>query len=159
MSYIATLTENAAERVLNATDIARPIQDRLEKDARDLSAQWDQVFANQMPVEDFKRLAASTRDYLNQVPQHTADTNTQLLDIVMAQDFQDLTGQVIKKVMEMVKVLESELISVLIEHSPAEKKVDLEPSLLNGPVINPENRSDVVTNQEQVDDLLESLGF
>lgn len=159
LSYIATLTENAAERVLNATDIARPIQDRLEKDARELGAQWDQVFANQMPVEDFKRLAASTRDYLNQVPQHTADTNTQLLDIVMAQDFQDLTGQVIKKVMEMVKVLESELISVLIEHSPAEKKVDLEPSLLNGPVINPENRSDVVTSQEQVDDLLESLGF
>ena len=159
LSYIATLTENAAERVLNATDIAGPIQEKLEKDALALGEKWEQVCANQLSVEEFKLLATSTRDYLGSVPLHTRDTNTQLLEIMMAQDFQDLTGQVIKKVMEMVQVLESELLSVLIEHSPPQKKVERTPSLLNGPAINPENRSDVVANQEQVDDLLASLGF
>ncbi|MOA11606.1 chemotaxis regulator CheZ [compost metagenome] len=61
--------------------------------------------------------------------------------------------------MDMVKTLESELLTVLIEYLPAEKKVELGTDLLQGPVVNPDGRSDVVTNQQQVDDLLESLGF
>lgn len=159
LSYIATLTEGAAERVLNATDIAKPIQDELEKQATELSGHWDQVFANQLGVDQFKTLARNTQQFLHQVPQQTQATSTQLLEIVMAQDFQDLTGQVIKKMMEMVNGIESELLNFLIENSPTGKKVDLDQSLLNGPVTNPEGRSDVVTNQKQVDDLLESLGF
>ena len=159
LGYIATLTANAAERVLNATDIARPIQDELQSQSASLSGRWDQLFANQLSVDDFKLLAADTRRFLAQAPQQTAATNAQLLEIVMAQDFQDLTGQVIKKVMDMVKTLESELLTVLIEYLPAEKKVELGTDLLQGPVVNPDGRSDVVTNQQQVDDLLESLGF
>ena len=159
LGYIATLTANAAERVLNATDIARPIQDDLQAKSSDLSARWERVFANQLSVDEFKSLAADTRLFLAQAPKQTAATNAQLLDIVMAQDFQDLTGQVIKKVMEMVKTLESELLTVLIEYLPVEKKNELSPELLNGPVVNPDGRADVVTNQQQVDDLLESLGF
>ncbi len=159
LGYIATLTANAAERVLNATDIARPIQDELQSQSATLSGRWDQLFANQLSVEEFKLLAADTRRFLAQAPQQTAATNAQLLEIVMAQDFQDLTGQVIKKVMDMVKTLESELLTVLIEYLPAEKKVELGTDLLQGPVVNPDGRSDVVTNQQQVDDLLESLGF
>jgi len=159
LGYIATLTANAAERVLNATDIARPIQDELQSQSASLSGRWDLLFANQLSVDDFKLLAADTRRFLAQAPQQTAATNAQLLEIVMAQDFQDLTGQVIKKVMDMVKTLESELLTVLIEYLPAEKKVELGTDLLQGPVVNPDGRSDVVTNQQQVDDLLESLGF
>ncbi len=159
LGYIATLTANAAERVLNATDIARPIQDELQSQSVILSGRWEQLFANQLSVDDFKLLAADTRRFLAQAPQQTAATNAQLLEIVMAQDFQDLTGQVIKKVMDMVKTLESELLTVLIEYLPAEKKVELGSDLLQGPVVNPDGRSDVVTNQQQVDDLLESLGF
>jgi len=100
-----------------------------------------------------------TRQYLTSVPEQTQATSTQLLEIVMAQDFQDLTGQVIKKMMDMVKGIEHELVSFLIAYSPNEKKAELSPVLLNGPVVNPEGRSDVVTSQQQVDDLLESLGF
>ncbi|MFX4608987.1 protein phosphatase CheZ, partial [Acinetobacter baumannii] len=73
--------------------------------------------------------------------------------------FQDLTGQVIKKIVEMSQQLESGLLQVLIEAMPAEKRATAPEGLLNGPVINSEGRSDVVTSQEQVDDLLESLGF
>ncbi|KUM02840.1 protein phosphatase CheZ [Chromobacterium subtsugae] len=159
LAYIATLTENSAERVLNATDIAKPFQDNLERQAQALSERWEKLFANLLSVEEFKNLAAETRQYLKDVPSQTQATNTQLLEIVMAQDFQDLTGQVIKKMMGMVKILETELVSFLIEFSPDEKKGELNSSLLNGPVINPEGRTDVVNSQQQVDDLLESLGF
>jgi chemotaxis protein CheZ len=159
LSYIATLTESAAERVLNATDIAKPIQDALEEKAGELTTRWDRLFANQLSVPEFKQLAQETHGYLAGVKDQTQATSTQLLEIVMAQDFQDLTGQVIKKMMDMVQGIEHELVTFLIDYSPTDKKAELSPELLNGPVINPEGRTDVVTSQQQVDDLLESLGF
>ncbi len=159
LSYIAAKTEEAASRVLNATDIAKPIQDSLHDRSGLLAQRWDKVFANQVGVADFKRLAEETRGFLKDVPQQTAATNAQLLEIMMAQDFQDLTGQVIKKVVELAQNLETQLLEVLVEAMPEAKRQDTAESLLNGPVINPEGRTDVVADQGQVDELLESLGF
>ncbi|MFZ2853544.1 MAG: protein phosphatase CheZ [Rhodocyclaceae bacterium] len=160
LAYIANLTEQAACRVLNATDIANPIQDQLESDAIALGAKWDALFANQMPVADFKKLAEETRAFLKQgLPEKTGATKGQLLEIMMAQDFQDLTGQVIKKVIAVAQELEAQLMGVLIETMPGEKRTESVNSLLNGPVINAEGRTDVVASQQQVDDLLDTLGF
>ncbi|KJV26701.1 chemotaxis protein CheZ [Aquitalea magnusonii] len=159
LSYIASLTKSAADRVLNAIDLAQPLQDDLGSNSKTLSERWNLLYANQLPTEEFKQLAHDTRQFLNQVPQQTHETSTQLLEIVMAQDFQDLTGQVIKKMMDMFKTLEGEMINLLIAFSSNLKKAELDSNLLNGPVINPEGRTDVLTSQQQVDNLLESLGF
>ncbi len=160
LAYVATLTEKAACKVLNATDVANPLQEELEEASLALATRWDAVFANQLGVDDFKRLADETRAFLRQgLPQKTAATKTQLLEIMMAQDFQDLTGQVIKKIIAVAQELESELMGVLIEVIPGERRTDSVLSLLNGPVINAEGRGDVVATQQQVDDLLGSLGF
>ena len=160
LAYIANLTEQAACRVLNATDIANPIQDQIESDSAALGRKWDALFANQIGVADFKQLAQETRVFLKQgLPQKTAATKEQLLEIMMAQDFQDLTGQVIKKVITIAQELEAGLMGVLIETMPGERRTESVNSLLNGPVINAEGRTDVVGSQQQVDDLLDSLGF
>lgn len=159
LSYIASLTKGAADRVLNAIDVAQPLQDDLGGNAKTLSERWNLLYANQLSTEEFKQLANDTRQYLNQVPQQTHETSTQLLEIVMAQDFQDLTGQVIKKMMDMFKTLEAEMLTLLVEFSPEHKKGALDSSLLNGPAINQEGNPDVMSNQQQVDDLLGSLGF
>ena len=159
LSYIAQMTEQAASRVLNATDIAMPIQDRLKSDSEALGARWERVFSNQLSVDDFKALAADTRTFLRQVPEQTKATNAQLNEIMMAQDFQDLTGQVIKKVVDMAQAMEGQLVKLLVESMPEDVRTEANSGLLNGPVINAIGRSDVVTSQAQVDDLLESLGF
>lgn len=160
LAYVANLTEQAACRVLNATDIAGPVVDEIENEAKSLGEQWDKVFANQLGVAEFKKLAADTRAFLNdQLPQKTKATHAQLTEIMMAQDFQDLTGQVIKKIVALAQDLESSLMSVLIEVLPETKRTDEVTSLMNGPVVNAAGRTDVVVNQEQVDDLLDSLGF
>jgi chemotaxis protein CheZ len=161
LAYIANLTEQAACRVLNATDIANPLLDEIEGEAAGLATRWDALFANQMPVSEFKRLAEETRGFLRQgLPQHTGDTKAQLLEIMMAQDFQDLTGQVIKKVIALAQDLESQLMGVLIETMPGDLRNELgNEGLLNGPVVNADGRTDVVASQQQVDDLLDSLGF
>ncbi|PWB39875.1 MAG: protein phosphatase CheZ [Rhodocyclales bacterium] len=159
LAYVAQMTEQAASRVLNATDVARPIQDGLQAQAAALSGRWDRLFGGDLSVDEFKALAGDTRSYLADVPQQTAATNDQLMEIMMAQDFQDLTGQVIKKVVDLAQRMESELLQVLIEAMPQEMKAEAPEGLMNGPVVNAEGRADVVANQEQVDDLLESLGF
>lgn len=160
LAYVANLTEQAACRVLNATDVANPLVEDVENSSRALGKRWDKMFANQLSVDEFKQLASDTRVFLNeQVPQKTQATRTQLTEIMMAQDFQDLTGQVIKKIVSLAQGLESGLMSVLIEVVPEARRTDEVNNLMNGPVVNSEGRSDVVVNQQQVDDLLDSLGF
>jgi len=160
LAYVANLTEQAACRVLNATDVAGPLVDEIENSARTLGERWDKVFANQMGADEFKQLAVETRAFLNSdLPQKTKATHAQLTEIMMAQDFQDLTGQVIKKIVSLAQELESSLMSVLLEVVPETKRTEEVNSLMNGPVVSAEGRTDVVVNQEQVDDLLDSLGF
>ena len=158
LSYVATMTEKAAQRALNASEVAKPIQDELAAGAGALSTRWDALFATDPGVEEFKALVGATREYLRKVPEQTRATNAQLTEIMLAQDFQDLTGQVIKKITDVVHKLESQLLKLLVENAPPEK-VHVAGDMLNGPVVNGHLRDDVVTNQQQVDDLLESLGF
>jgi chemotaxis protein CheZ len=160
LAYVANLTEQAACRVLNATDIASPLVDDIENRSRALGDRWDKVFANQLGPDEFKVLANDTRAFLRQqLPEKTQATHAQLTEIMMAQDFQDLTGQVIKKIVMLAQELESGLMGLLIEVVPETRKTDEVNNLMNGPVINAEGRADVVVNQKQVDDLLDSLGF
>ena len=158
LAYIAQMTEQAASKVLNAADIAKPIQEELMARSTAMSQRWDKMFANQLSVDEFKLLAADTRTYFAEAPPKLKISSDQLMAIIMAQDFQDLTGQVIKKVVEVVQGMETQLLSVLIEAMPEERKAAAPEGLLNGPVINTAGK-DVVTSQAQVDDLLESLGF
>ncbi len=159
LAYIAQMTEQAASRVLNAADIAKPIQDELMARSEALSRRWDRMFSNQLSVDEFKMLAADTRTYFAEAPAKLKITNEQLMEIMLAQDFQDLTGQVIKKVVDVVQRMETQLLSLLIEAMPEQRKAEAPEGLLNGPVISAAGRGDVVTSQVQVDDLLESLGF
>ena len=159
LAYVVTMTEKAADRTLNATDAIKPIQDDLALGANQLTEQWDSLFARELSIEQFKLLVADTRCYLGEVPRHTGTTNAQLMEIMMAQDFQDLTGQVIKRTTEIIQTVERELLQLLLENIAPERRLEVSDGLLNGPVINSDGRSDVVTSQDQVDDLLESLGF
>jgi chemotaxis protein CheZ len=157
LNYIASMTQAAAERVLNATEAAQPIVDKIESGAKNLAGEWQKLFDNKLDENQFKQLAMNTHAYLLELPRQTRQTSAHLTEIMMAQDFQDLTGQVIKKVMDVTQNLEQQLLALLVHHAPP--SVQLDSSLLNGPVINAAGRTDVVTSQAQVDDLLESLGF
>jgi len=159
LNYVATLTQQAAERVLNATEAAQPVVDKLGSESQRLASQWDMLFEKKLDVQQFKDLVIQTHAFLHETPKQTKATNAYLMEIMMAQDFQDLTGQVIKKIIHLTQEMEQQLVSLLLENAPAAVKAEINTGLLNGPVINGAGRNDVVTSQDQVDDLLESLGF
>ncbi len=165
LNYIATMTEQAAEKALSSIEVAQPLQEEVERRATALDDRWRQWFEAPVELDDARELVSDTRGYLQWVPEQTRATNAQLLDIMMAQDFQDLTGQVIKKMVDVIHEIEQQLVQALLDNMPEERMrraVDDPPndtSLLNGPQIRTEGNAEVVTNQDQVDDLLDSLGF
>lgn len=173
LKYVATMTEQAAERALNAIELAKPMQEAMQGEAQALDARWARWYEAPLAQAEAGALLAETRTFLQSVPERTQATNAQLLEIMLAQDFQDLTGQVIKKITDVVYLIEQQLLGVLLENIAPERREQFAASaaalmssasgspegLLNGPQINPEGRSDVVQDQSQVDDLLASLGF
>ena len=161
LSYVARMTEQAAERVLNATDVAMPLQTALATEAGALGAQWKEALLKASLKSEYNQVAAQTLAFLEMTEKHTSETKALLMDIMMALDFQDLTGQVIKKITFLAQDLEKQLLQVLIDFSPesVKKEPDINTSLMNGPIIDVEKAVDAVASQEQVDDLLDSLGF
>jgi chemotaxis protein CheZ len=157
IAYVVKLTEDAASRSLNAVEHATPLQETLAVDAQSLAARWDTVCAGQSNVADFKALAQATREYLHGVTARTEQTRGHLREIIMAQEFQDLTGQVLKRISELANTLETQLLKLLVENAPGPIKPEAA-SLLNGPAIDG-SEPNVVASQAQVDELLESLGF
>ncbi|MCB5207435.1 protein phosphatase CheZ [Methylovorus mays] len=161
LNYVAKMTEQAAERVLNATDVATPLQNALSTQAADLQKRWDALLATPALKSQYDAIATDTMAFLDQTVKNTSETKDLLMEIMMAQDFQDLTGQVIKKITTLAQDLEQQLVQVLIDFSPGHinvPKKEADTGLLNGPQIDP-NAVDVVASQAQVDDLLDSLGF
>jgi chemotaxis protein CheZ len=163
LDYVARLSEEAAKRVLDATDAAGPLQDRIDASAVELSRAWQGLLdsgADSAQVPDaWRALAERTIASMAESRTAVSGTKAHLMDIMMAQDFQDLTGQVIKRITGIAQNLESQLVQMLVDFAPAEVRREFDNGLLNGPQINPEGKSEVVADQGQVDDLLDSLGF
>lgn len=165
LRYVASMTEQAAERSLNAVERAQPTQDQLESESQGLSRRWEANADDKALLND-EQLVADTRHFLaEQVPTQVGIAQKELLEVMMAQDFQDLTGQVIKKMMGVIQTIEQELVQVLLESAPGvtegvnlKDERDESSQLRNGPQMD-KAKADVVSDQDQVDDLLDELGF
>ncbi|MGY4830206.1 protein phosphatase CheZ [Sphaerotilaceae bacterium SBD11-9] len=154
LNYIAEKTGNAANKVLNSVDQAKVEHNAIAAETRRI--------AQAIVADPVKAVASgSVMNFVSDVEDATARIDQHLTDIMMAQDFHDLTGQVVAKVVSLAADLEDSLVKLLVQAAPpeAQKVIEHSTATLNGPVVNAEGRTDVVTNQGEVDDLLASLGF
>jgi chemotaxis protein CheZ len=162
LEYVATLTEQAANKVLNTLDDGMPAQDLLSKQAKDMENRWDDLFSGKLSIEQFKALAGDSKQFAQQVSEATEAEKARLLEIMMAQDFQDITGQLIKKVVKITQTVESELAQLLRDSAPADLKEKLakkEAAPAPAPLMQGPSVPDTALNQDNVDDLLADLGF
>jgi chemotaxis protein CheZ len=161
LEYIATLTEQAANKVLNAIDVGMPAQDSIAANAKNIEARWTDLFEGRMSIEDFKVLAADSKEFSAKMAEASEAEKARLLDIMMAQDFQDITGQLIKKIVAITHTAETELAQLLRDNAPAELKAamaaaeEAKPAdLMQGPSV-----PSAAMEQDDVDSLLADLGF
>lgn len=153
LSYIARLTGEAADKVLGQVEVMQSQQDSLAERSRSMRAELIKD-----PVAAVAK--GGVMNYLQDVEESTQQTGSHLTEIMMAQDFHDLTGQVIARVVNLTSTIEKQLVELLIQTAPSPSPIQPKvPEGLAGPVVDPTARTDIVTDQSQVDDLLASLGF
>ena len=174
LSYVVRLTEGAANRTMDLVEQSTPLMNGLSADAKALSADWGRFMRREIGAEEFRDLARRVDGFLTRSEKETHEVASHLNDILLAQDYQDLTGQVIKRVTTLVTEVESNLLKLVlmasqvdrfagIEHDQEVFRKQKEEEKLHskgeGPQIHADKREDVVSGQDDVDDLLSSLGF
>ncbi|MFH4499174.1 protein phosphatase CheZ [Vibrio diabolicus] len=171
LNYVIEKTELAANKTMDAVDCCLPIADNLHDCLQKVRPQWNELMHGRIELSEFKALCHRIDELLVQVEGDSTELRGQLTEILMAQDFQDLTGQIIRRVITLVNEVEGRLVEILTvfsgnkpeEHiqvlsEPADKK-NTQTSEAEGPILHPELREDAVSSQDEVDDLLSSLGF
>ncbi len=154
--HVATLTENAANTVLNKVDETAPLQRTIEVSANQLAKQWDAQALDGMSKESMQALATQTRQFIEASKEASIKTQQALSDIMMAQDFQDLTGQLIKKVATLLQRTETDLLQLLVNSAPADKLVSI---TREEELAGPGAVGAVAMAQSDIDAMLADLGF
>lgn len=173
LSYVVKMTEKAANRTMDLVEECSPVVSHIESEAKALQEDWSRFMRRELGADAFRDLAKRVEQFLYISAQDSRKISAHLNDILLAQDFQDLTGQVIKRVTKLVTEVETNLVKLVwmagqvdryagIEHDykGMSEAVEKERSSKGeGPQIAADTRKDVVSGQDDVDDLLSSLGF
>ncbi len=165
LSYVITRTEEAANKTMDAVEAIFPVVDTISEQVEAVNPSWSKLMNNDLDLKEFKSLCLDIDTLLKNTGKETQHIHRLMTDVLMAQDFQDLTGQVIRKVIELVREVEDSLINMLTafgisaEAGQSKSKPKVGDNLVEGPIVNRKSRDDVVEDQDDVDDLLSSLGF
>ncbi|ART81117.1 protein phosphatase CheZ [Oceanisphaera avium] len=170
LSYVIDMTDKAANRTMDAVEASLPIADRLSDNITSVLPGWRELMARQLELNKFKDLCTELDGFLHNSEQDANQLRNLLTEILMAQDYQDLTGQMIRRVINLVQEVEAKLVAILtvfgrlpgmeaIQQKAEAKKSKVADITAEGPILNKEHREDVVSDQDGVDDLLSSLGF
>lgn len=161
LAYVLSMTEQAVSRVLNAVDTLSPAIQAQGNRAEALLAAWEQCADKRRDSAEFRQTLADTLDYLRATKTQSDSAHERLLEIIMAQEFQDLTGQVIKKVVDLASEMETKLLDLLRLIAPAGATVKKQDDgLLNGPAMpSAVAANQAISSQADVDRLLDELGF
>jgi chemotaxis protein CheZ len=169
LDYVIKSTNNAANKTMDLVEETIPLVDDLKSEASELSSEWGRLLRREMDVSEFRNLYKRIDEFLKKVDGSSSNMSSNLSNILLAQDYQDLTGQVIQKVIKLVKGVEEDLVDLVKMAGLVERITGIENTqevseaadelLAEGPIVDAEERENVVTSQDEVDDLLSSLGF
>lgn len=163
LNFVIDMTEQAANKTMDAVEECLPLAQALTDNVKEVLPKWDKLMRRNIELGEFKSLCHEVHLFMNRSEMDTNRVKELLNEVLMAQDFQDLTGQMIRRVIQLVQQVESNLVSMLTVFGD-QPLVDIPVEALKGieaegPILHAEQRQDVVAGQDEVDDLLSSLGF
>lgn len=171
LNHVIDMTEDAANRTLSAVENTLPVVEQLQQKAISLDEKWDRFRNKEMQVEEFRDMSREIGGFLGSTREYAEHIHGSLSDVMMAQDFQDLTGQIIRRVISLVQEVEDNLVSMIRlgggteaqeQPVPVKEAVTSQENLMKGvgpQVPGTESQAASVSGQDEVDDLLSSLGF
>jgi chemotaxis protein CheZ len=163
LDHVLKLTEDAAHRTLDLVERSGPLADRLATDAAALIEPTQIALAayRGTTVED---LLSRVETFLASAERDGEAVRANLDDVLMAQSYQDLSGQIIRTVIKLVVELERTLahFSRLAGDRPADESDapvrQVSDGHGHGPAI-PGASTDAVGEQQDVDALLAMMGM
>lgn len=175
LTYVVEMTDKSANRTMDIVELGTPVAGELNQQATELMEKWQRFKKKEMSLVEFKAMSQEIDAFLNISVQHSGRLKEYFSDILLAQDYQDLTGQVIHTVADLITRVESQLVHLVSvaghvdqaagftsnegsEASVEQEKTSGLDEKAEGPNIN-KSATNVVQNQDDVDDLLSSLGF
>lgn len=169
LNHVIDMTEQAANKTMDAVENCLPIADELNNHLQSILPNWQKLMSRDLKVGEFKALCHNLDGFLQQATGNSATLHALLTEVLMAQDYQDLTGQILRRVIELVREVEDSLIGLLTAFGQTNLSTEERPAAVTkkpkagheaeGPIIDAAERDDVVSGQDDVDDLLSSLGF
>lgn len=164
LNFVIETTEDAAHKTLTYIEETLPLATQLKQTADDIEQSWHRFRMREMNAEEFRALSKEIEAYLPSVKSNTEQIHKNLSEMTLAQGFQDITGQVIRQVITLVEEVEGNLVRLVKIAGTDQKDVKkddviVDPIKAEGPQINAKDKANVVNDQDEVDDLLSSLGF
>ncbi|MET1254771.1 protein phosphatase CheZ [Aliikangiella maris] len=164
LNYVIEKTEEAANKTMDKVEQCHQMADLIAKDSQELLVEWQKLYRRELEPGDFRKLCKRIESHLVKNKDSSNELQAELSEVLLAQDYQDLTGQVIRQVITLVHNVEESMVNVIKMFGNMEgySKAKVQPRVVEGvegPITNKEKRSDVVSGQDEVDDLLSSLGF
>ncbi len=165
LNYVIAMTEQAANTTLNVVDEVLPMVADLSEKTASLSQRWQRFLQRQMPYDEFRELSRDITAFLGSLDEGLQRVQGQLNEVLMAQSFQDLTGQIIRRVIELVQQVEQSLLQLIRfaaqqkGETTSNKKEPAKGVEAAGPVVPGVDKAEALNSQDDVDELLSSLGF
>lgn len=155
LEHILKLTENAANITLDHVEAMQ----RRNQEEQNKVAQLKESVCGMKAVGDMaQKLLAETQSSLDDLQNSLKQTSADLITVLTAQDYQDLTGQIIQKIIVLLKELESNLVSVIRTFGVRlDGRMDAVSDELYGPAH--AGRTSSMHSQDDVDSLLAEFGF
>ncbi len=173
LHFVISKTQQAADLTMTQIESSIPICNEIVTVTDDLAQSWNKLCKKEMKADEFRKLSKSIKVFLATANKDGETLKNNLNEVLLAQDFQDITGQVIYKVIKLIEDVEAGLVNLIklaSEHlsvarcsnETEQKALDQskDKAGLDGPIVpGVNNMNESVSGQDEVDDLLSSLGF
>lgn len=167
LDHVLKLTDEAAHRTMDLVEQSGPLAERTARQAEDIIEPWRRFRSRSIAVDEFRDMIQRMDVFLESARTDMGKVRGNLAEVLLAQGYQDLSGQIIRGVMKLVGELETALVELVrlsksgpgAERAKSTRPVSDETRRGFGPAVPGVAHGPAVSGQQDVDALLSGLGM
>ena len=166
LDHVLKMTDEAAHRTMDLVEQCGPLADRTAKSAGDINGMWTKFRARKIEIDEFRIMIQKMDAFLAASRTDMDKVRGNLTEVLMAQGYQDLSGQIIRGVMKLVSELETALVDLVRLSRTGPGALTMEKPAASdgmsrgfGPAVPGVDNGPSASSQDDVDSLLAGLGM
>jgi chemotaxis protein CheZ len=164
LDHVLKLTDEAAHRTMDLVEQSGPLAERTAREAGEIVEMWKRFRSRKIQVDEFRSMIERLDVFLEASRVDMDKVRGNLSEVLMAQGYQDLSGQIIRGVMKLVAELETALVDLVRLSRTGPHAIPATPANDTmhrgfGPAVPGVDNGPSVSGQQDVDSLLAGLGM